>query len=1244
MPFVDPRKAAGKGLHLEKLKSGLSNCSNTQGVRKPSFVSGKSLSASSFCSARADKENVSSTQPKRTRIGIFTSDTDDSDLDSMSVSTTQYAKPNAETKRNDDIIEILASPKKPGLPMSIQRGLDTNDVIRFGDDDDSDENDDPVFTGKQTQQAKENLDDSSASIPAQPKTTKNSLSSGTTIVPSGGKSIFMDDSDDESDKSDVLDVHVDGEPTRFQPHLTAPGTVEAHDQSSNNEQASYPSMSTALAEATLKNTHCEEANSASDKNELDIGITFTDEDEAQTLHARPLASTSLQSGANLTEQPKPAYPYDCQEGDYDDLWDLDDTRIESAKPATFAKVTSHNTVSAPILDHKAMKDELVKRYTELNGLILQTQMLVRRPEITSSEIQDCITRRGQLLSDIGVQEELLFDQTMPSGTEANTLQKTPSAFTDGFDTLLNHPTGANYSPPVQIIGESPPSHQVPSGGQNGPSSIVTGQDRNADCPSEMVQTLRRVFKMQDFRACQRDAISAALSGRDVFVLMPTGGGKSLCYQLPAVMSIGCTIVVSPLLALIDDQVNALRARGIEADYINSTTEYEQKMKIYRSLRRSSCSPQDGLKLLYVTPEGLAAGNQLKSVLSEAAQKGNIARVAIDEAHCVSQWGHDFRSDYLKLGEVRNFLGAQIPIMALTATASKNVHQDIIHQLQLRNVAQFTSSFNRPNLAYAVVEKTNKVELMIADTIQERFSGKCGIVYCLSRKECESLSSFLGSSGISASAYHAGMTPTQRTKIQQLWGTGQKKVICATIAFGMGIDKADVRFVLHACLPSSIEGYYQETGRAGRDGYPSDCILFFAVGDINRRKRLNEMELKRPGKRVTQQVRDQLRMKNAALKEMAAFCENKSDCRRLLQLRYLGEEFNPALCGGTCDNCASKQSRNREIVEERMDDQGWVAVSQVIATCANREWNKTEMVQALRLGIGMGPDFRAMRHITDAGIHRFLEHLVSHGVVAKKNDLNNRGDRVLETVVPGPRQSKVQSNDPALKNFRFIAEEQVSFQRQRAQEAKDKRNKKSGVHRLGGIDINDDTGKFVSRNADFTVHQNRLRQFLKEDINQVQSLRSKFEDPTSVEDAICDLCVELPNKKQGVLDILKRHGLESLNTNVNMTWMQHLSSLRSTCLQIYHDKKEGKGKKGAAKAGRKGAKRAWSGAKGRTPKRTKTTRKSKGEATFTESNMGPPRDTRPLGNTASTTSTTTSKSTRRNVTGGVVKQASRRYNF
>jgi RecQ family ATP-dependent DNA helicase len=394
----------------------------------------------------------------------------------------------------------------------------------------------------------------------------------------------------------------------------------------------------------------------------------------------------------------------------------------------------------------------------------------------------------------------------------------------------------------------------------------------------MKNVLKKYFGYEEFRPLQKEIIEQVMLGKDCVVLMPTGGGKSLCFQLPSLMSEGITIVISPLISLMKDQVDALRANGIPADFINSAL---SQVEIANVMDRAKTGK---IKILYLAPERFTSYGFDDFLLDL-----KISLFAIDEAHCISEWGHDFRPDYRNLKRLRRMFPA-VPIIALTATATAVVREDIVKQLGLNSPKVFISSFNRPNLSYEVRPKKDSIRSIL--TILESYRDQSVIIYCFSRNDTEKMVANLNDRGFKAGAYHAGLDAKIRTRNQERFIRDEINIMVATIAFGMGIDKPDVRLVIHQSLPKSIEGYYQETGRAGRDGLPARCVLFFSYGD-----KFKHDWFIRNMENETEQEKAQEK-----LEQVLNYGDLKS-CRRKFLLRYFNEDYQEENCGN-CDGCVA----------------------------------------------------------------------------------------------------------------------------------------------------------------------------------------------------------------------------------------------------------------------------------------------------------------------------------------------------
>lgn len=523
-----------------------------------------------------------------------------------------------------------------------------------------------------------------------------------------------------------------------------------------------------------------------------------------------------------------------------------------------------------------------------------------------------------------------------------------------------------------------------------------------DNPPESIQqfVLQKVFRLSTFRGNQAAIIEASLKARDIFVLMPTGGGKSLCYQLPAIISDGLTVIVSPLLSLIQDQISSLLRKNIPAVALNSNCTLSERTVIMRALMLCS------VKMVYVTPEFLNKSNAFQALLQQLNNNKRLIRFVVDEAHCVSQWGHDFRPDYMELG----FLKArfpEVPTIALTATATKQVELDITNNLRISDCLVFRQSFNRANLRYYVINKSKKSILDVVSFVQTYYPNSPGIIYCTSKKACEEMSYSLNeffseecattgafdgvlptetpahcfrTSGIRTAFYHAGLSKKERYRIQEQWNDGTVKIIVATIAFGMGIDKADVRFVIHYSLPKSLEGYYQETGRAGRDGKESVCILYYNYADT----KVFEFMISKNFSATAEQKRRQ----REDLKYVVQYCENKADCRRALVLAHFGESFDPRNCSKSCDNCLKSLTLKRDYTKEALQIMALVQSAQKIsflqavdAYRGSQNRRSLEFSECRNFGAGS-----ALRR---AAVERIIQNLIGNGNLENKVVANGR---------------------------------------------------------------------------------------------------------------------------------------------------------------------------------------------------------------------------------------------------------------
>lgn len=549
-------------------------------------------------------------------------------------------------------------------------------------------------------------------------------------------------------------------------------------------------------------------------------------------------------------------------------------------------------------------------------------------------------------------------------------------------------------------------------------------------PATLAAELKQRFGFDSFRPGQQEIVRDILQGRDVLAIMPTGGGKSLCFQLPALLRRGVCIVISPLIALMQDQVRLLQDNGIDATFINSSLDRAEVARRLARLERGE------LKLLYVAPERLLQSGFEGDVLPRLQASHGITSLVVDEAHCVSDWGHDFRPEYRQLHRLRAQF-PQVPIAAFTATATERVRQDIVQQLALREPRIHVASFNRPNLYYAVRPKTRATYDELLE--HARRENGAGIVYCLSRKRVDELAQQLQDDGIRALPYHAGLESDTRRDNQEAFIRDDAQVIVATIAFGMGINKPDVRWVIHYDLPKTLEGYYQESGRAGRDGEGARCILYFGAGDI----RTADFIIEQKVDPVTQEpLVDEQRIARQQLRQVLNYAES-GECRRVVQLRHFGENF-PGQCGA-CDNCLEPRTSVDRTTEakqflsciarlaQRRERYGMAYIIEILRGAETQKIMSRDHSGLSVYGIGRNVGLQEWRDVARALLHQGLMVQSQDGYAVLGLNEGSwqvlRGERTV-SVGESVKPAKVKKNAKAEKPFASEGNEEL-FQALRA---------------------------------------------------------------------------------------------------------------------------------------------------------------------------------------------------------------------
>nr|XP_018669737.1 ATP-dependent DNA helicase Q1 [Ciona intestinalis] len=490
--------------------------------------------------------------------------------------------------------------------------------------------------------------------------------------------------------------------------------------------------------------------------------------------------------------------------------------------------------------------------------------------------------------------------------------------------------------------------------------------------------LKSTFRMDDFRSKQLEAINATLSGRDVILIMSTGGGKSLTYQLPALVGKGITVVISPLVSLMEDQIISLNRFGIEAKLLNAASTKDEVKHVHQSMTSQSPS----FRLLYVTPEKISKSKRFMAQLEKCYKSVNLNRIAIDEVHCASQWGNDFRPDYKILGILKRQF-PKSPIIGLTATSTDKVTEDTKKMLNIPFALVFKTALDRRNLFYQVREKPNTNDDVIKDIVQlinSNFKNQPGIIYCFSRKNCAEVASSLNKRGIKSSEYHAQLTPDDKTKVHHMWSDNNIQVICATIAFGMGIDKPNVRFVIHHSMSKSVENYYQESGRAGRDGSPALCLLYFGFTDVF--------------KQSTMVMTERTGLDN--LNQMIKYCLDVKSCRRNLISTYFGEAWSSISCHEMCDTCSGMHKyKNCDVTSACQS-----LISTIRLAESKGDGNRLTGSKVVEAAAGRGKNKSLdLKSFTASEIQRILLHMLHMEYI--REDFHFTPYSTISYLVPGP---------------------------------------------------------------------------------------------------------------------------------------------------------------------------------------------------------------------------------------------------